>query len=96
MMHWATLLDVVGGFDEQFDAGEDGDIVWRAKASGCRVDLIDQLATIRRIHGANLTYHKSENAIKSVAMALKRDRAGLGHKVSLDTGTTPIVRKAPE
>lgn len=90
MTHSYSLLDRVGGFDERFFGTEDADWVVRAKLSGCRVDLVDQVATLRRIHGSNATYEINQTPMRSMALAAKRQRAGLGHHVSLDTGTAPI------
>lgn len=87
--HKASLLQVVGGFDESFYVAEDGDWIARAKASGCRVDLTDTVATIRRIHGANISYQHHQSPMRSLALVAMRERAGLGHRVSLLTGTAP-------
>lgn len=89
MMHWSDLLDTVGGFDEQYACGEDSDFIVRTKAAGKQVDLINVVGTIRRIHGANLTYRHAELPTRSIVRAKMRDRHMLGHKVSMDIGTVP-------
>ena len=90
MTHRASLLSRVGGFDERFAGTEDADWVVRAKLSDCRVDLVDRVATLRRIHGSNATYEIDQTPMRSLALAAKRKRAGLGHRVSFDTGAAPV------
>jgi glycosyltransferase involved in cell wall biosynthesis len=88
MTHRASLLGVVGGFDERFRLGEDLDWIARAKALGCPVVMTNELATHRRIHGKNISYEAPKTSImRSLAGIRGRERAGQGHCVSFETGT---------
>jgi glycosyltransferase involved in cell wall biosynthesis len=51
-----SAFDRIGGFDPRFRLSQDVDWLFRAKDYGHRIDVIDEVVRIRRIHGANRTY----------------------------------------
>jgi glycosyltransferase involved in cell wall biosynthesis len=68
------LFERVGGFDPSYQfAGEDTEWYLRARSSGARIDLVDHLMLIRRIHGANLTYQVED--LDRALFRLLRERA---------------------
>ncbi len=68
-----------GGFDESLPIGEFVDWYDRARHAGLRFAALDEVVTIRRIHGANLTWRERERlaGFTEVARrAIARRRAG--------------------
>ena len=65
---WISLLVrraplvAVGGFDEQLRIGEDLDLLMRLRAHGCTIDFMDEVVTIRRWFGDNLTYEMDDGS----------------------------------
>jgi O-antigen biosynthesis protein len=59
---WISLLVrraplvAIGGFDEELRIGEDLDLLMRLRAHGCTIDFLDEVVTVRRWFGDNLTY----------------------------------------
>jgi len=51
-----STFDRIGGFDPRFRLSEDVDWLMRANEAGVVIDVVPEVARIRRIHGANLTY----------------------------------------
>jgi glycosyltransferase involved in cell wall biosynthesis len=57
MMVRRSAFDRVGPFDESFRMGSDHEWMCRAETANVRTALVDRVLLVRRIHGANLTYH---------------------------------------
>ncbi len=59
---WASLLvrraplEAIGGFDEELRIGEDIDLIIRLRAHGCTIAPVDEVVSVRRWFGDNLTY----------------------------------------
>lgn len=51
-----ALFDRVGGFAEDMRLDEDREFLYRCRRHGVHLDYVDQVWTIRRIHGDNLIY----------------------------------------
>jgi len=49
-------FDLIGGFDPRFRHAADVDWLFRARDLGHRIDVIDDVVRVRRIHGANMSY----------------------------------------
>lgn len=56
MMVEKSVFNKIGEFDVNLRSGEDTDWLWRAKESGIKSDIIENVLVRRRFHGANLSW----------------------------------------
>ena len=56
MMTRRSTLDAVGGFNEEFELGEDLELLFRMRRLGVNIIVSDEVWTHRRILGDNLSY----------------------------------------
>jgi glycosyltransferase involved in cell wall biosynthesis len=73
MMVRPSVFTRVGGFDPSYRVSSDTNWLIRALAAGATVAKVDRVVTRRRVHGANLTYHRSAEMRKATFRSL-RDR----------------------
>lgn len=78
MMARRRVFDLVGGFDESFQLGEDTEWMYRAHEARVSAALVDRVLLVRRIHGANLTYATAEirRAMRRAMLSVARARVG--------------------
>jgi cellulose synthase/poly-beta-1,6-N-acetylglucosamine synthase-like glycosyltransferase len=74
------VLERIGGFDPRFRVSEDLDLLFRLRASGAGIRILEDVVMIRRLHGANLTYATADlrsSLLRSVAgrVAARRRKA---------------------
>jgi glycosyltransferase involved in cell wall biosynthesis len=68
------VIHRIGPFDETLRYGEDIDYCLRAFDAGCRVIALPEYLTIRRFHGANMTYDMQQ--VRGAMFAAVRRRIG--------------------
>lgn len=79
MMARRSAFAVNGSFSTEMEFSDDADWLLRARDNGLRIEPLDHVVLIRRLHGDNLTYDSGALA-RGAALALKaridRKRAG--------------------
>jgi glycosyltransferase involved in cell wall biosynthesis len=78
-----------GGFDETMRLGEDIDFVIRLVTVGARVGVLDDILTVRRFFGDNLSHEvESDEAFRLMLGSVRRHRARLRSSTRVGDDTT--------
>lgn len=72
-----SALDLVGGFDPDYQLTEGMEWLSRMRDAGVRIDVLDDVCVDRRIHGSNLSYQRAglqHNMLRSLRARIERGR----------------------
>jgi hypothetical protein len=75
-----TVFDRIGGFDPALRVGEDVDWLFRLREACIPLTVLDDIVTIRRLHGDNLTqdnaaFNRGRNAVLKARLDRRRAQA---------------------
>ena len=77
----SEAVRLVGGFDPSYVIFHDADWLFRLREAGVRVDALDQVGVLRRIHRANLSHQVDllrDELARALRERLERSRASSG------------------
>ncbi|TVQ04201.1 MAG: glycosyltransferase family 2 protein [Balneolaceae bacterium] len=56
MVVHSSVFSGIGGFSTEYRSNEDTEWLWRAKKAEITMNILDEILTLRRYHGANLSW----------------------------------------